>query len=842
MDMNLIQYLDVLLDICLAPKHGYMELLKIALHQYSMCMIPKRKYGKPEYDQEVSGDDLRSDICHFYQDLFTDHSRALDADMQEYCQVLEDRLTVEDAESLEGEVTKEEVWSALSQMAKGKNASSRFKEEDDMDSSYTDNSGLDLSTHSDVYDHVKMEDCSNSYGSMKEERELKMQQGDLVYNTDTPLCIRPIDDADLTTDDDSEAKDLLVNSSTVKGGRLKTVSASGIADKVVRRHPRFTASEEFVLVTEMLEHYERLFGERARITPFTQKALIWQKVLDNVNAVSVVQRGIEEAKKHWHLYRQKLMEKLASLRKRGSDPGQPLFFQLTPLESKVANLFQTEYTLRSPQYVAGDQAVIEPNQNGGGAGDQGVASLGHGDYLHSKAPRNMKFSFDENCALVHEAAGVWDSIIGRNAAAISQVRKNQLWSKIVEAVNAAGTQPRSIENCKKRLRDIKRRVKAKMADQRKYCQRNGGGGGPGLELQYLSYEEELMHVLGPDTIRPVDGHVDTDREPGKSEPEETCEDEDFWTHSSFDMAEEDEDDDKETIVKMEPIDYSTDANPSPEQQLPVVAQPVSTQPYVLSPNLSSCTKPLGTSPMPTFLPTKCPTVGPKPLPFSPKPLFISNKPLSFSSKPPLAAPQPPSYPGAIPGCQPTPPNTEAINKAVGTFHSAQHNYHRSQRHQMHVMHMDLLHLGTGLQRLTKNVKVNNHVRATARSRELRLKQKELEDQRQYRQEKLHLLRQHHQAKQKLLQQHFDRKERLMEENNQMLQNILQQLCSPTGPASASKAASEDLARCLASSPPACDGPSVPQNSVRTFTHKRSRVLILFRAFKNEYIGSSLNTR
>lgn len=305
-------------------------------------------------------------------------------------------------------------------------------------------------------------------------------------------------------------------------GYLKTGSTSSITDKEVRRRPRFSASEEFVLVTELLEHYDRLFGERARITPFAQKVLIWQKVLNNVNSVGVVQRGIEEAKKHWHLYRHRLMEKLASVRKHGSGPGHPLFMQLTPLESKVANLFKLEYMLRSPQHVLQSQGSVDKAgekggvcvQNGSGTGDPGVGSYGQGDYSYTKAPRNIKFSFDENCALVHEAVGVWDSIIGKDAATTSQARKNFLWSRIVEAVNAAGTQPRSPENCKKRLRDIKRRVKAKMVDQRKYFQRNSGA--PGLELQYLSYEEELMHVIGPDTVRPIDGHVDTDREPRKS--------------------------------------------------------------------------------------------------------------------------------------------------------------------------------------------------------------------------------------------------------------------------------------------------------------------------------------
>ncbi|XP_072286773.1 uncharacterized protein [Pyxicephalus adspersus] len=642
-----------------------------------------------------------------------------------------------------------------------------------------------------------------------------------------------------------------VDALSIKEGYLKTGSTSCIADKEVKRRPRFSASEEFVLVTEMLEHYDTLFGERARITPFAQKVLIWQKVLNNVNSVGVVQRGIEEAKKHWHLYKHRLMEKLASVRKHAYGPGHPLFLQLTPLESKVADLFKLEYMLRSPQHGLQNQGTIDmveemSIQNGIGTSDQDVGSFGQGDFSYTKAPRNIKFSFDENCALVHEAVGVWDSIIGNNAATTSQARKNYLWSRIVEAVNAAGTQPRSAENCKKRLRDIKRRVKAKMVDQRKYFQRNGG---PGLELQYLSYEEELMHVIGPDTIRPIDGHVDTDREPrvmnhphsalmgfsspasvgqkkeGKSEPEDTCDGEDFWNHSSFDMAEEEEEeDDKEMVIKTEPIDYSADTVPPPAQPFPVVVQPVpvSSQPPVPSQHQPVSTKSIVDTANPSFVPGKHPLVN-KPPPTCTKPISLPNKPLSFPIKPPPVTHQPPPASNAM-GYQPNTTNAGAINKVLGSFHSAQHSYHRSQRHQMHVMHMDLLHLGTGLQQLTKNIKVNNHVRATARSREFRLKQKEMEDQRQYRMEKLRLLRKQHEEQQKLLQQHFERKEKLMQENNQILKSILQQLSSSAGPLlEGSSKASEEGTQLLTTMQSLYDGePSLPQTSPRNLINKSGR--------------------
>ncbi|XP_044131050.1 uncharacterized protein LOC122924174 [Bufo gargarizans] len=706
-----------------------------------------------------------------------------------------------------------------------------------MESSYADSSGQEF------------------YGSVKEEADSN-KQGSLVYNPDTLLWIKSIDETNFTADDDSKGKE------PSQSGVHPKIGAN-VTEKVVKRRPRFTASEEFVLVRELLEHYDKLFGERARITPFAQKVSVWQKVLDNVNSVGVLQRGIEEAKKHWYLYKHRLIDKLVAMQKQTPGPGSEpsLLARLTPLESKAANLFKLEYVLRSSshppiaQHVPGSQGGVDIAgdirkeslfaQNGSSR-EQSGSGLGFTDYTFSKAPRNIKFSFDENCALVHEAVGVWDSIIGRNAATTSQARKNFLWSRIVEAVNAAGTQPRSAENCKKRLRDIKRRVKAKMIDQHKYSQLNGGG--PCLELQYLSYEEELMHVIGSETIRPVEGHVDTDREPrpsnhtpparmgfssytssgqkneGKYEPEEeNCYEDDFWNHSSFDMAEEEEEDDKEMVIKMEPIDYSKDApTPSPQSfPAPAPSLPTATQPCMASQLHIPSTKAIVAT-RPPVVPAKLFPASAKPLPAVTKSVPVSNKPSLVTTKPHLIPNHPYSSLSA-PSNHPNSTNAGTINKVVGSLHTAQRQYHRSQRHQMHVLHMDLLHLGVGVQQLTRNIKVNNHVRATERAREFRQKQKHIEEQRQYRTEKLHLLRQHHEAKLKIMQEHYEKKEKIMHENNLLLRGILQQLSIPAGTFLAATCSTDEQSTSRIKVPSTNNDPSPPaQSSDKPLTNKGVR--------------------
>ncbi|KAG9478154.1 uncharacterized protein [Eleutherodactylus coqui] len=699
-----------------------------------------------------------------------------------------------------------------------------------MEFSYADHSGQEPPIRSDALNLIKTEDAAKSYGSLKEDAGANTR-GDLVYNPHTLLWIKSVEEKHLTTDDDSEAKE-----SSQKPVCPKTRAKT--TEKVIRRRPRFTAAEEFVLVRELLEHYDKLFGTRARITPFAQKVSIWQKVLENVNSVGVLQRGIEEAKKHWYLYKHRLVDKLVAMQKQapGSGSEQSLLARLTPLESKAANLFKLEYVLRSSQYPSvvqqapGSQSSTDVAEDArkeglcalnGNGGEHGGSGFGLADYTLSKAPRNIKFSFDENCALVHEAVGVWDSIIGRNAATTSQARKNFLWSRIVDAVNAAGSQPRSAENCKKRLRDIKRRVKAKMADQRKYSQHNGGG--PCLELQYLSYEEELMHVIGPDTIRPVEGHVDTDREPRKYEPEEeNCYEDDFWNHSSFDMAEEEEDDDKEMVIKMEPIDYSKDApTPSP-QSFPSTGPPLPTapQPCIASQLHIPSTKPIVTT-RPSLIPAKPIPTATKSHPAVTKPLPLSNKPSLVTTKPQMISN--PHYSSlTAPSNYPNTSNPGTINKVVGTLHTAQRHYHRSQRHQMHVLHMDLLHLGVGVQQLTRNVKVNNHIRATERAREFRLKQKAIDDQQQYRMEKLRLLQQHHEAKLRIIQEHYAKKEKLMHENNLLLKGILQRFSSHAGTCLAASCSTDEHSTSHIKAPSTHSDPSPPTLSSDKQTSKGVR--------------------
>ncbi|XP_075428886.1 uncharacterized protein LOC142467290 isoform X2 [Ascaphus truei] len=202
-----------------------------------------------------------------------------------------------------------------------------------------------------VFVRIKKEDYSNLYGSVKEETRNAHIKGGLVFNPDTLLWIKQVDDPEITRHKDSQTQvmtepDVVAKVPTKRGPNPETTGTDVTTEKVKKRRPKFTASEVFVLVTTVLEHYDRLFGAKASKTPFAEKIAIWQIVLDNINSVGVMRRGMEETKKRWHDYKRRLKEKVADIRKQASNPeGGPLLnIHMTPLECRVADLFQLDRT------------------------------------------------------------------------------------------------------------------------------------------------------------------------------------------------------------------------------------------------------------------------------------------------------------------------------------------------------------------------------------------------------------------------------------------------------------------------------------------------------------------
>ncbi|XP_075061127.1 uncharacterized protein LOC142149721 [Mixophyes fleayi] len=126
----------------------------------------------------------------------------------------------------------------------------------------------------------------------------------------------------------------------------------------------------------------------------------------------------------------------------------------------------------------------------------------------TKSGRNVRFSFAENCALVHSLVPIYDRILGSLAAKTPFLRKKIIWQKLTDAVNAVGHIKRSVDNCRKRISDIKRRVKEKMFEEHRAATANGGG--PAVVLTYTSYEDEFKQLIAPEVLEGINVR-DTDR-------------------------------------------------------------------------------------------------------------------------------------------------------------------------------------------------------------------------------------------------------------------------------------------------------------------------------------------
>lgn len=124
--------------------------------------------------------------------------------------------------------------------------------------------------------------------------------------------------------------------------------------------------------------------------------------------------------------------------------------------------------------------------------------------------RNIRFSHEENCVLVHTVMDNWTSLYGAQSQKISFAQKKYLWQTVVSAVNAVSHYGRTVHHCKKRLSDIKRYLRTKLATHKKYPR--GTGGSTPMDLKLTEYEEELLLVVGEEVMTGLEGaHLSTDR-------------------------------------------------------------------------------------------------------------------------------------------------------------------------------------------------------------------------------------------------------------------------------------------------------------------------------------------
>ncbi|KAE8605876.1 hypothetical protein XENTR_v10015362 [Xenopus tropicalis] len=123
--------------------------------------------------------------------------------------------------------------------------------------------------------------------------------------------------------------------------------------------------------------------------------------------------------------------------------------------------------------------------------------------------RKARFSEEENDVLINSVMPHYDKLFGKLATRTSTAVKNALWREIASAVNAISAYPRSLQNCKKRYADVKRKVKEKLCKVAK--QRRATGGTVPLNISFWPYERIMEKIISADAIAAVPGATDSGR-------------------------------------------------------------------------------------------------------------------------------------------------------------------------------------------------------------------------------------------------------------------------------------------------------------------------------------------
>ncbi|XP_068111870.1 uncharacterized protein [Hyperolius riggenbachi] len=172
--------------------------------------------------------------------------------------------------------------------------------------------------------------------------------------------------------------------------------------------------------------------------------------------------------------------------------------------------------------------------------------------------RNIRFSYEENCVLVHKVIENWSALFGAQSQKISAAQKKYLWEIVVSAVNGVSQYRRTRQHCRKRLSDIKRYLRTKLSSHKKYTD----GRLPG-DLKLTDFEEELLQVIGEEVTTRLDGpYIDTDRLEGP--------DEGFNINEQFSAEEEDS---RLEDMSEAPVIFSDDEDMEEVDRKPAVLQP-----------------------------------------------------------------------------------------------------------------------------------------------------------------------------------------------------------------------------------------------------------------------------
>ncbi|XP_072010900.1 uncharacterized protein [Engystomops pustulosus] len=109
---------------------------------------------------------------------------------------------------------------------------------------------------------------------------------------------------------------------------------------------RFTERETEILVEEVTQNYDHLFGRLADSIPLSAKHHIWQGITVRINGLGVEYRSVPEVRKKWYDCRRRLKAKLAkhkqSARRTGGGPS--VAMRMSWVEQKISKTIHPDQT------------------------------------------------------------------------------------------------------------------------------------------------------------------------------------------------------------------------------------------------------------------------------------------------------------------------------------------------------------------------------------------------------------------------------------------------------------------------------------------------------------------
>ena len=141
------------------------------------------------------------------------------------------------------------------------------------------------------------------------------------------------------------------------------------------------------------------------------------------------------------------------------------------------------------------------------------------DNTHGKRKRKSNFSHEEMEILITEVTKHQHQLF--ITSKLPLWRKEAIWQNIMEKVNSVGQAKRTVNDCKKRWHDSKRRTKEKLASNLKAACVTGGGS-PAPQEQLDALEEMVATVIPHELVSGILGqdsacHEQPQYQQGKSQ-------------------------------------------------------------------------------------------------------------------------------------------------------------------------------------------------------------------------------------------------------------------------------------------------------------------------------------